>query len=386
KSLNELFTRYDVLRTAFIHEGFDRPVQLVLKDRRVDFYYRDIREMAGESREAFIKEFKEKDRQRSFDPAEDVLMRVAILQTAAGEYEFTWSHHHILMDGWCIGILISEFFEIYNSYLENRDYRLPPAQPYREYIEWLEKRDKEESKQYWTEYLEGYTRPAGFSKTTAPAAQGLKRRKKTEFSLDTPQTHRLKTSAANNHVTLYSVVQAAWGVLLGKYTGRPDVVFVGVVSGRPSGIEGVETMVGLFINTIPVRFRYRENNTLLQLVKTVHQQSIDSEPHHYYPLADIQAAAPLKQKLFDHILVFLNYPIDQQIGETAALTISGIESFEQSNFDLEVAILSTYRFTVSLDYNANVYDGALMERVADNLKQLLSRFSENEETAVSELS
>ncbi|MCP5049717.1 MAG: non-ribosomal peptide synthetase, partial [bacterium] len=162
KSLNQLVKRHAVLRTAFVHKDTRRPVQVVLKNRPVDFYYRDISHIgdSGE-KEKFVREFKAKDKKRSFDLSKDKLVRASILRLDKATYEFTWSFHHILMDGWCIGILNSEFFAIYTGYLENRPYRLPVLKPYRAYTQWLEKQDKEESGRYWEHYLDGFEEQTG---------------------------------------------------------------------------------------------------------------------------------------------------------------------------------------------------------------------------------
>ncbi|MCP4152889.1 MAG: hypothetical protein GY757_34470, partial [bacterium] len=133
KSINRLFKRYDILRTAFIHKDMERPLQVVLSKRKLDVYYKDISEESSEEKTMFVETFKKEDRERSFDLSNDVLMRVAVLRLGRREYEFTWSHHHILLDGWCLGILITEFFDIYNSILSGHEPRLNPVKPYRNY-------------------------------------------------------------------------------------------------------------------------------------------------------------------------------------------------------------------------------------------------------------
>ncbi|HLP59542.1 MAG TPA: condensation domain-containing protein, partial [Candidatus Deferrimicrobium sp.] len=235
KSLNELFKRHDILRTAFVYKDIERPVQVVLKESAIDFYYEDISQISEqEEKEKVIREFKEKDRTRPFDLSNGMLMRVSILQAAASEYEFTWSSHHILMDGWCIGILNTEFFEVYTSYLENRPYRLPGVKPYRTYIRWLEKQDKEESVRYWENYLDSYEEQTGIPKTKIVEKGETGYRNETvSLILEMEKVAALHKLAAANHVTLNTVAQTLWGIILGKYNGKEDVVFGAVVSGRP---------------------------------------------------------------------------------------------------------------------------------------------------------
>ncbi|HLP61230.1 MAG TPA: amino acid adenylation domain-containing protein, partial [Candidatus Deferrimicrobium sp.] len=388
KSLNELFKRHDILRTAFVYEDIERPVQVVLKDRTSDFYYEDIIENRDrEGKEVFIAEFKEKDKKRSFELSKGALMRVSIIRLDNSEYEFTWSFHHILMDGWCIGILNKEFFEIYSGYLENRPYRLPAVKPYRAYIQWLEKQDKEESARYWENYLDSYEGQSG-----VPRIQPMKKgetgyRKGTvALEFDMEKTAGLNRLAAVNHVTLNIVTQALWGILLGKYNGKEDVVFGAVVSGRPSELEGVESMVGLFINTIPVRVRFEEKMEFYRLLRQIREEALAGEPYHYHPLAEIQARTSLRHNLIDHLLVFENYPIVDQIdghekekskSSRFPLKIRNIDVFEQNNYNFTVSLSATDRLTIIFKYNNNVYDRDNVEMVAGHFKLLFNQVIEN---------
>jgi amino acid adenylation domain-containing protein/non-ribosomal peptide synthase protein (TIGR01720 family) len=400
KSLNELFKRYDILRSVFVHEydGIHRPIQLVLKERQVDFYNEDLRRLTDKAeREAFIKEFKQKDKAHLFDLSKDVLMRVSIFRTANAEYKFIWSFHHILMDGWCTGILISDFFEIYNSYLQHRPYQLPGVKPFSTYIQWLEQRDRETSKNYWYTYLYGYDEIASIpGKKITKNQEKVYKNESVSLSLDRLKTNALMELASRNHVTLNTIIQTVWGILLGRYNGKQDVVFGTVVSGRPPEVEDVESMVGLFINTIPVRISFEENSTLTfnRLLQKVQEEAIISEPHHYYPLAEIQAQSTLKQNLLDHIMIYENYPIGKQIEELTGrnhpdeaaihLELSDIDVFEQTNYDFNIVAAPGEQLTIHLDYNGNVYQRDWVLRISKHLNKLFQQIIDrnNEELEI----
>ncbi|HLP62490.1 MAG TPA: amino acid adenylation domain-containing protein, partial [Candidatus Deferrimicrobium sp.] len=385
RSLNELIKRHDILRTAFLYKDIDRPIQLVLRGRPSDFYYEDISKIGTyEAKEAFIKQFKEKDKARSFDLSTGVLMRVAIFRVEEAEYEFTWSHHHILMDGWCVGILNTEFFEIYTGYLENRPYRLPGIKPYRTYIQWLEKQDKEKSARYWENYLDSFEEQVGVPKIGIMKKENERvyKNDRVEIDLDSDKTVLLARLAAENHVTVNTVTQVLWGILLGKYNGKEDVVFGAVVSGRPSGLEGVESMMGLFINTIPVRIRFEEKMKLDRLLQKVQQEALAGEPYHYHPLAEIQSGTALKQNLIDHIMVFENYPIAEQIEgygreenkrNELRLQLTNADAFAQTNYDFNVILAGTDRLRIILRYNGNVYDGDYVKRIGHHFMLILDQ-------------
>jgi amino acid adenylation domain-containing protein/non-ribosomal peptide synthase protein (TIGR01720 family) len=385
KSLNELFKRHDILRTAFVYEDIEPFIQVVLKDRKVGFYYEDIRYIKEPGKkEAFIEEFKERDRQRRFDLSKDVLLRVSVLETGESRYVITWSFHHILMDGWCIAILNTEFFEIYNSYLENRPHRLGAVKPYRNYCQWLQEVDKEVSKQYWQNSLASFAEQTGIPKMerTGGHVKGYKNERVSHL-YDKEKTAGLNRLAARNNVTLNTVLRAVWGILLGKYNNKEDIVYGSVVSGRPSHIEGVESMVGLFINTIPVRTGFAGKTKFKDLLQHVQEQAIAGEPYHYHPLAEIQAESLLKQDLFDHIFVFENFPVEEQIRETQgenpqsnnnfSLKLSGVEVFEQTNYDFNLIFLPGVQLSVRVGYNGNIYHGSFVEGVIRHLNRIFDQ-------------
>jgi amino acid adenylation domain-containing protein/non-ribosomal peptide synthase protein (TIGR01720 family) len=398
-SLNELLTRHDILRTAFVNQGLDRPVQVVLAERRVDFVYRDAVPQltaggAGEAGKAvLLTRIKAEDRRRSFDLGRDVLMRITVVRLVPGEYEFIWSHHHIVMDGWSNGILIAEFFEIYNALLQNRARRLPPVQPYRAYIQWLQKQDREKSGAYWSQLLADYEYTAAIPawKGPEPGEQGYKN-EALAFSLSEQESAALEQLAVRSQVTLHTVVQAIWGVVLAVYNGTNDVVFGSVVAGRPADIDQVETMVGLFINTIPVRIRFLEEFTFSQMLRQIQTEAADSEPHHYFPLAEIQSGSQLKQNLFDHILIFENFPVRTQFEKMNAMTVEGedrvdfkfsrIETFEQTNYHLNVLVLPATKLKLKFEYNGNVYDREVVETVARHVRQAIVQVLDQEEADV----
>jgi tyrocidine synthetase-3 len=398
KSLNELLKRHDILRTAFVYKDIQRPVQVVLKDKVIDLYYQDISHMGEmEVKENIIKEFKEKDKNRSFDLSKDVLMRVSILQVDKSDYQFTWSFHHILMDGWCIGILNNEFFEIYTSYIENRPYRLPVVKPYRTYIQWLEKQDKEISARYWQNYLHSFEEPTVVPKTSIINKRENDagyRNETVSLVLNREKITKLNKLAARNHVTLNTVTQTIWGIILGKYNRKEDVVFGTVVSGRPFELEGVESMLGLFINTIPVRIRFEEQVKFNRLLGKIQEAAVASEPHHYHPLAEIQSRSPLKQNLIDHLFIFENYPIAEQIegygserhkSEKLALKLVKVDVFEQTNYDFNVIISASNQGRIIFQYNGNVYERDFVERIGDHLRVTMDQVIENEGIEIKEI-
>jgi amino acid adenylation domain-containing protein/non-ribosomal peptide synthase protein (TIGR01720 family) len=394
KSLDDLIARHEILRTAFLQNSHDIPLQLVLKTRKIDFNSFDLRTARRESsREELIREFREKDKKRGFKPDTDVLLRVTLLRTAGDEYELIWSHHHIIMDGWCTNLLWQDFNAFYAAHHRGEKLLLPPARRYSTYINWLTCRDKEESIAYWRGYLTGYESPA-----TIPAAQELSAktpgyRQETEsLVIDKRQTKLLNKISGEYGITVNNILQTAWGILLAKYNDSHDVVFGSVVSGRPAEIEGISEMIGLFINTIPVRVSYDTTTTITALLQKVQQDSMDSEPHHYHPLAEIQSLTGVGRDLVNHIVVFENYPSLAGPGPhnpagagKESFEVTNVQVFELTNYDLALIIAPGEEILLRMDYNANTYDQAGIRRLLDRLNNLVDKIIVDAKTRVAEI-
>jgi len=392
KSLNELFKRYDILRTVFSRKKSEKLLQIVLKERTVHFVYEDISQK--KDKESYIIDFREKDRKNVFDLTKDVLMRVAVLKLSDTEYEFIWSHHHILMDGWCIEILISEFSEIYRSLLDGKPAQLPPVVPYSQYIRWLERQDKVRPKHYWRDYVADYNEVASIPRKPGWRKEDAYETQRISVEMDPDITRRLIQFSVDLQVTMNTLVQCIWGILLARYAGKEDVIFGTVVSGRPSEIEGIETMVGLFVNTIPLRIRFKSDTPLVQLLQDLQKNVLASEPYHYYPLADIQANSSQKHNIFDHVTVFQNIPLGERIEGLARsdkevhFRVTEIKTFAQSNYDLNLLLIpgGNSRFVLRMDFNANAYDPQFITGIGRQMEYLFLQGVELENPAIEELS
>ncbi|MBF0525897.1 MAG: AMP-binding protein, partial [Deltaproteobacteria bacterium] len=382
---NELLRRHDTLRTAFVYEQTPQPLQVVLKERSVEFTYRDLRPLHPDRQTAFLKDYQEKDRQRPFHMTNDPLIRVAVLQMEDQRFEIIWSFHHILMDGWCSGIVHEELLTIYQALTRRAKPDLPPVTSFSHYIRWIEKTDKEAARTYWQNYLAGYDHLATIPKEAASnSAQGyLPARLRVKF--DARLTSQLNELAGRAQVTINTLVQSLWGLLLSRYNGVDDVVFGVIVSGRPPDIPGIDRMIGLFINTIPLRITLTATDTLTDLLRRVSREAISSGPNHYHSLAEIQANHHLKQGLFDHLMIFENYPLESVKMPLSGLTISQVEVFEQTNYDFLIAVSPDRELGFEFNYNGRVYSPDQIKRLAGHLEQLARSAASAPNTPVNRL-
>jgi amino acid adenylation domain-containing protein/non-ribosomal peptide synthase protein (TIGR01720 family) len=381
ESANALLKRHDILRTVFEYQRFDTLLQVVLAKRSINFLYEDIRYLKDRKRKQdFLDQFMASDKKKAFNLSEDVLFRLAMFQLEDGEYVFTWSCHHILMDGWCMGILISEFIELYQAAVQKRQNRLAIPKPFNQYIQWLKKTDTTTALQYWSGYLDEYESQLQLPGYIARRDQEEYKAALHTLTFSAAQTEALQGLAMQSRVTQNTLMQTLWGILVGKYNDTGDVVFGSVVSGRQAPVDGIESMIGLFINTIPVRVQYNAADTFVALMQQVQKGSVESEPWHFCSLAQIQAGSMLKQGLIDHFLEFENYPLSEQIEgvygngaekEAADWAAFNIQSSEFTNYDLSLVVSAKQQITMSFKYNEAVYPAAAIEMMARHFEMLV---------------
>ena len=390
ESFNRVIKRHDILRTLFVHDKIQKPRQVVIEDLALDIYFEEISHLKEGEQKTFLEEFKKKDRARGFDLTRELLMRVYLFKTGTHLYKLLWSSHHITMDGWSSGIFIKELLQVYCSLKKGESTRFAPAIPFRNYVKWLEKQDKDEGLKYWRHYLEGYEQPASVPKFRKPTGDGKYKMKEYHFMFDEELSAGLNKIASENQVTINMVFQVLWGLLLQKYNNTDDAVFGTVVSGRPSEIEGIENMIGLFINSIPVRIKSPGEQEFSQILIQLHKKTISSRLYEYLPLAEVQGCSSLNRKLIDHLMTFENYPVEEQFrnagkGLDIGFEIENIELFEQTNYDFNILAFPGKCFSFMFRFNLSVYRLDFINKLVLHLNQLAKQVVKNPGIKVREI-
>jgi amino acid adenylation domain-containing protein/non-ribosomal peptide synthase protein (TIGR01720 family) len=388
ESLNGLIAKYDVLRTNFVYKNVNEPMQVVWKEKHAKIIYKDLSSLSESEQQEFIAEYKQEDIKRGFDLTRDLLIRFTLIRLGQRKYQLIWSHHHILMDGWCFGILFSDLLDMYQRRLHQQTIPMEPVTGYSEYIRWLGRQDQDEAVNYWRRYLEGYEQVTSLaiSPAASSASDGYQK-SETSLTLSSQQTSSLHALAKKYQVTLNSVIQSIWGVLLHNYHDTNDIAFGAVVSGRSSAIRGVEHIVGLFINTIPVRISdfYGDFG---QLVQAVHESSLQSGAFEHVSLSEIQKVTDITGDLFDHILVFENYPLDEDMmdrSRQSGFAIQGLEVFEQSNYNAHVLIMPSERLSINISFNELVYHPSTIEKLLAHLETIVDQVIANPNILVNDI-
>ncbi|MEO1049766.1 MAG: amino acid adenylation domain-containing protein [Bacteroidota bacterium] len=386
ETITELKLRYDVMRTAFIHENVDKPLQVVLQDREIEVTYEDLRNSSEEEANRYIEDFKNKDIERGFDLQNDTLFRLAILHVSDKEFELIQSHHHIILDGWSANLLNREFHAIYESLLKQDSLpERPQVIQYNKYIEWLLQQEAEASRNYWGQYLQGYEKQATIpaSKPSDQYTLGID-----ALTLRKDKTSRLTGLAAANNVTLNTLVNAIWGVLLSRYNDTRDVVFGTIVAGRPVEVNGVEEILGHFINTVPVRVKYDPQEGLDKLLGRLHDDAIEGRKYHYSSLADIQTLTALKQDLIDHIVIFENFPVDRQITDASLidsdhkLAVTDVDEYLQTNYAFNLMVIPGEELTFKFSFDSNQYTREFIDQIKKHLLNVIDQLTVPETDAL----
>lgn len=381
-----LIERHAVLRTSFSNEISDRPLQIVHKEVPIHFSYEKLDE--GIDPQEYLNQFKERDMEKGFDLTVPSQMRLQIIELSNNRYEFIWSHHHILMDGWCISLLINDFNALLNQ--KNDEAALPVVTKYANYIEWLGRIDQHNSLRYWKDYLSGYDQAITF-----PCEQERSERARIQMQ----ETLEIKDELFKDiiqlcndlEITTSTFIQCAWGILLSQYNNSKDVVFGKVVSGRPGELRDVENIIGLFINTVPVRVSYKETDTPIDVLQNMQHEAIQGSNHHYINLSEVQAQSELGMNLINHVMIYQNYAVKSETdvaeGSNEDFQVESMEVFEQSNYDLNVVVgVAANSLTVHLRYDSNRFNQDGMKRMVNHLRLIVDGLVNRKDVPVSTIS
>ncbi|MCB2376592.1 amino acid adenylation domain-containing protein [Hymenobacter sp. BT635] len=394
KSYELLVGRHAILRTSFTADYGHIPLQIVRANVKPSFYYEDISGLEMEEVEAYLAGYEEKDRTDGFDLHQGSQVRLSVIKLAPQHYAFVWSTHHILMDGWCVDKITAEFYELYSCLLAGQPVPQTPTTPYANFIRWIGEIDKQDSVRFWENYLADYQTPATLpfaAKVPKGTAYELK---EGLLKLDESQTVAIDQLCKKLNSTTSNFFQSAWGTLLSFYNNTTDVVFGSVVSGRPADLDGVEDIIGLFINTIPTRIRYTADTTVRELLQEVQSHAIGSEAHHYVQLADIQARTGLNGDLFNHLMVNQNRPAQKNAAPAAAqaaqaepdTVLLGSKAVDQTNYDLNIIVKSNPDSTrVWFKYNSAVYSEEAIERLKEHFQRVINAFVVEPDRKVAQL-
>ncbi|MFP5287041.1 MAG: amino acid adenylation domain-containing protein, partial [Thermoanaerobaculia bacterium] len=379
RAWGQVVNRQPVLRTAFAWEGLDSPVQIVRRGVRLPVEVEDWRGAP----EARLAEHLAADRARGFDLSRAPLTRLALLRTGEEEHRMVWSFHHALLDGWCIPLVFREVLTLYEALRTGAPAGpLEPVRPYRDYIAWLLRQDMGEAERFWRGELAGFTAPTPvpFDHPGAGEAQRAGDFRDIGVALPTPRSEGL---------TLNTLVQGAWALTLSWWAGgERDVTFGGVVSGRPAELPGIESAIGLFINTLPVRVGAEPGAPAGAWLRALQERQVRQRELEWSPLQEVQrwSWVPPGEPLFHSLVVVENYPLDRSLGERlTGLEVHDFITSERTNYPLTLTVTVGEEIGVELSADRR-FDEATARRLLGGFAALLEGLAARPKGSLEDLS
>jgi amino acid adenylation domain-containing protein len=386
----QMVDRHPMLRTSFFWEELDNPMQVVHRSVTLPMEIHDFRHVPAHEQEARVTAFLVGDRQRGFALDAAPLMRCALLQLGADSYRFVWSFHHILLDGWSVARLNKEVTDLFDALCDGRVLDLPPVRPYRDYIGWLQKQDLASAESFWRKTLAGFTAPTPLVVNHAARLGDSQHEDYGSLTmlLSADETAAVQAFARSHRVTVNTIAQSAWALLLSRYSGERDVVIGITSSGRPVDVDGIDGTIGIFVNTLPMRVAVPEREPVASWLQRVQARNAEMRQFEYSPLVNIQgwSDVPRGLPLFSSIIGFENYPVDPTTRRTLRdLQFDDVRVFEKTNYALSAIIKPGPPFSIRLMYDTRQFDHDTIDRLLGHYRTLVLSLAADGSRAVAEV-
>jgi amino acid adenylation domain-containing protein len=382
RAWQSIVDRHQVLRSAFVHETQEQPLQVVFKQVDVPFHYADWQHLSKEQQEQGVEKLLADERNQGMAFNQAPLMKVTLVKLSEHRYQFIRSYHHILMDAWCFSLIMVEFLSFYRQFSQGKAIELAPAVQYQRYIEWLEtNKNEHEEKLFWQQKLAGFDEPTslGIQQANRFTNQSFNSLSKDVIcTMNETDTAGLKSIANQCGVTLNTLLQGAWAHTLSCYSQQQDVVFGITVSGRSIGLSGIEKIVGLFINTLPLRVDVNENENLKVWLQQLQTDNLSIRDHEKTSLPLLQQWSEVdNQPLFNSIFVYENAPMDKALAfENLEFKVENGQNRSDLNYPLTVTVLPRVNLQLELTYRCIDFDEQSVTTMLNYYQQELINLSQ----------
>lgn len=369
-----ILERHEILRAGFVLKKQKEPLMVVLKNVNVPFEFQDWQSLAPSQQQTRLDEYLKTDRLHSFNLSKAPLMRLKLFQKDKNSYQFVWTVHHILMDGWSTFIILKEVVSLYEKFSKNQPVSIAPISPYRAYVRWLKQQDLSQAEMFWQNTLQGVTRPSPLGRETESFRTGLQEQYDERYVMFPALTSKaLESFVRQHHLTLSIFFQGIWALLLSRYSGASDVVFGITVSGRPPELAGAEEMIGLFINTIPIRIQVPPHTLCWPWLQQIQAQNVKQQAYAYCSSGQIHrwSEVPGSLPLYESILVFENYPLELSDLQCADVTVD-VHSTQfigaQTHYALTLMVIPGDELRLQIVYNTSRCDAAGITHILEHLR------------------
>ena len=386
----EVVARHTMLRTSFHWEDIDKPLQVVYRQVKLPIQQYDWRGIDSKEQQQRFDTFLKSDRNRGFDLSQVPLMRVTLIRFDDDSYQFVWSSHMIIVDGWSSPLVIKEVIELYTAYSQGKDVTLTTGSTFRDYITWLRQQDLSQAENFWRRTLKGLKAPTPLTNLYVHNLVNPEERyDEPQIKLSKATTAKLHLLAKQHHLTINAFLQGAWVLLLRRYSCKTEVVYGCTVSGRPVDLEGSESMVGMLINTLPVRVQVDDQQYLLPWLKQLQEQLVEIRQYEYTSLVDIQrwSELPPGAPLFDSIFVFENQPVDEILQKRSQdLSVELTLNLYKTNYPLNLVGYPGSELKIGISSDFRSFDSATISGILNHFEILLQSIATNPEVRLKDLS
>lgn len=392
-AFNNVIEKFEVCRAVYAAPETHEPLQIVLKNRELNIVIEDISYLAEVERSNRLNEIRMADKKRGFNLTVDAPMRVILVKTGEQYDTLIWVTHNIIFDTFGSIVMVEALIRGYDALIEDKPVVLEPEIPFSAFVRWLEREDKSEGLGYWREYLAGCPQEPTLSKSGKAAKEHEYELQEYFFTIDETMTDHLRQLAVANRVTLNVLFQTIWGVLLQKYTGSNDVLIGAVVSGRSAPIKGIDQIVGLFLNTVPVRINSGKNRIFSDLLKGTQLEALQAKKYEHIPVLE-HPDSLLKRESVDHLMFFQNIDLGEETGgepnvfksqKENGLWLKFLGNIEQLEHDFNWYVIPERPIRIRFGYNSLVYDEAFITRTEQNLKAIAQQIISKPDIDVNEI-
>lgn len=374
----KIINYYSILRTGFLWNNLDKPIQYVVKEVTLPWQFIDWSNLNKQSLAENLNKLIANDQQTHFDFQHPPLIRLTCIKISEKQHYLLLSQHHILLDGWSLPLIIQDVFQLYQALVSNDRFEFANPAEYRPYVEWLQHFDHKTAQDFWRRTLSSLEMATLLK--VVKNTENIKQYDSVELSFSDSESELLRHCAANLSCTLSSLFQAAWSLLLSRYTNQTQVAFGVTISGRSISVPNIQNLVGLFINTLPLIVSLDSSITFAELVNQVQNNMALLQQYGYLSLAEIQSYSRcgVQTALFNHILVFENFDAPQVGNKTYAdLRLTNLPMSVQTEYPLTIAIIPHTIIRIQFNFQTQFFDTGAVHRLFMHLKNILLQLTEN---------
>nr|HMQ60354.1 amino acid adenylation domain-containing protein [Flavilitoribacter sp.] len=378
KAWGSVIRKHSILRTGFIHDRTSVPLQVVHPELDFAVQETDLTAFDADQLEKELERLLDQDLSTGFDLQTPPLMRVNLIKMGEKAWKMVWTYHHILLDGWSLPIVVNELLTAYEAYCEGKAPALQGEDLFEDYIKYLNRQEGYKAEAFWKKYLDGFETPSllPFTNSRLDRNKGGATVKKVQHTFDAVQTAAIKDYAQSRNITVNTLIQGVWSVLLSYYSGNQDIAFGVTVSGRPMDLEDADRKVGLFINILPFRAVIRPGDRAGEWFSAIQEGHAAAREYQYQALNEIQQWSGITGDFFDSLLVFENYPVDEAVREKKwALELGDVRVQEQTNYLLTIVAGMGNTLDLKFIYNNVLLDDVYAEMISRHFAALVARIA-----------